>query len=92
MRSTNLRIEIAGQPISDYRITERDLEFRALDAAGRSFADQRSTWRRLTANELLLHLRLETVVGNWFVEKLRESEEELEAPSAGLLAARARTT
>jgi hypothetical protein len=82
MRTTNLRIEIVGQPISDYRITDRDLEFRALDAAGRSFPDQRSKWRRLTANELLLHLRLETVVGSWFVEKIRESEEELQAAAA----------
>ena len=78
MRITNLRVEIAGQPISDYRIMDRDLEFRALDPAGRNFPDARSVWRRLTTGELLLHLRLETVVGNWFVEKLRESEEELE--------------
>ena len=78
MRSMNLRIEIVGQAISDYRITDRDLEFRALDAAGHGFPDQRSTWRRLTASELLLHLRLETVVGNWFVEKIGESEEELQ--------------
>jgi len=82
MRITNLRIEIVGRAISDYRITDRDLEFRTLDAAGRDFPDQRSTWRRLTANELLLHLRLETVVGSWFVEKIRESEEELQAAAA----------
>ncbi len=82
MRTTNLRIEIVGQAISDYRITDRDLEFRALDSTGRDFPDERSTWRRLTANELLLHLRLETVVGNWFVEKISESEEELQAAAA----------
>jgi len=79
MQITNLRIEIAGQPISDYRLTDRDLEFRTLDPAGRTFPDRRSAWRRLTTSELLLHLRLETVVGNWFVEKIRESEEKLEA-------------
>ena len=76
MRTTNLRIELAGQPISDYRLTDRDLEFRTLDPQGRSFPDQRSTWRRLTASELLLHLRLETVVGDWFVDKIRDSEAE----------------
>ena len=79
MRATNLRIEIAGEPINDYRIMDRDLEFRALDPAGRCFTDQRSTWRRLTTSEILLHLRLETAVGSWFVEKIRESEGELEA-------------
>lgn len=79
MRTTNLRIEIAGEPISDYRITDRDLELRVLNPAGRSFPDERSTWRRLTTSEILLHLRLETVVGSWFVEKIRESEEEREA-------------
>ena len=84
MRITNLRIEIAGQPISDYQLTDRDLEFRTLDPAGRNFPDQRSAWRRLTTSELLLHLRLETVVGNWFVEKIRESEEKLEAEALGV--------
>jgi hypothetical protein len=79
MLSTNLRIEIAGEPINDYRMTDRDLEFRALDARGRSFPDQRSTWRRLTAGELLLHLRLNTVAGDWFAKKISEIEEELEA-------------
>jgi hypothetical protein len=72
MRITSLRIEIAGGPINDYRITDHDLEFRALDPRGRCFPDLRSTWRRLTANELVLHFRLNTVVADWFLEKTAE--------------------
>lgn len=75
MRIINLRIEIAGGPINDYRITDRDLEFRSLDPTGGCFDDQRSTWRRLTANELVLHFRLNTVVADWFLEQIDEVEE-----------------
>ena len=67
--STRLRIETAGWPVSDYRITNSQLEFRALDPKGRPFPDQRSRWKRLTASELVLHFRLETVVAHWFVTK-----------------------
>ena len=69
MRTTNLRIEIAGLPVNDYQITDNKLEFRTLDSKGRPFSDQRSTWRRLSASELVLHFRLNTVVGQWFLEK-----------------------
>ncbi len=62
MRAMHLRIEIAGWPVNDYQITDRRLEFRALDSKGRPFSDQRSTWRRLTASELILHFRFNTVV------------------------------
>ena len=81
----NLRIEIAELGISDYRVSDRDLEFRALDTHGQIFPDQRSTWKRVTANELLLHFRLETVVARWFLEKMAEWDAEL--PEAKLPAA-----
>ncbi len=76
MRAMHLRIEIAGWPVNDYQITDRRLEFRALDSNGRSFPDQRSTWRRLTASELVLHFRLNTVVAHWFLEKTAEWKSE----------------
>ena len=82
MRSTNLRIEIAGLPRNEYRITDHDLEFRAFDPRGGVFPDQRGSWRRLTAGELLMHLRLNTVVGEWFLHKMSENEEELETLKA----------
>jgi hypothetical protein len=92
MQIANLRVEIAGGPINDYRITDRDLEFRSLDPTSCCFNDERSTWRRLTANELVLHFRLSTVVTNWFLEKVEESEADVarqRSPScAGLRGAR----
>ena len=73
MRTTNLRIEVAGLPVNDYQITDgKQLEFRALDSNGRPLRDQRGTWRRLSASELLLHFRLKTVVAHWFLEKTVE--------------------
>jgi hypothetical protein len=77
MHIANLRIEIAGWPINEHRISDRDLELRTFDSSAQSFPDQRSIWRRLTANELLLHLRLETVVAQWFLQKIREVEAEM---------------
>jgi hypothetical protein len=72
MQATNLRIEIAGCLVNDYQITDHKLEFRILDSNGRPLPDQRSTWRRLTASELVLHFRLNTVVAHWFLEKTAE--------------------
>lgn len=76
MQITNLRIEIAGEPINDYRIMDHILEFRTLDSTGRSFPDQRSRWKRLTASELLLHFRLNTVVAHWSSQRTAEWDSE----------------
>lgn len=76
MQTMNLRIEIAGERVNEYRITDHDLEFRAFDPTGQSLADQRSGWRRLTAEELILHFRFETVVAHWFLDKTAELDEE----------------
>lgn len=72
MRTANLRIESAGLPVNEYQITDQRLELRLLDPNGRPFADQRGTWRRLTASELALHLRLNTGVANWFLKQTAE--------------------
>jgi hypothetical protein len=77
MRTASLRIEIAGFPVNDYQITDHKLELRTLDSNGRPFSDQRSTWRRLTASELVLHFRLNTVVAHWYLEKTAEWREAL---------------
>ena len=76
MRITNLRIEIAGEPINEYRIRDHVLEFRTLDSTGHSFSDPRSRWKRLTASELLLHFRLNTVVAHWSSQRSAEWESE----------------
>jgi hypothetical protein len=70
MQVSNLRLEIGGFPIHDYRVHEGDLEFRTLSSNGRSYHDNRSTWRRLTPNEIALHFRLHTIVGQWFEDKV----------------------
>jgi hypothetical protein len=70
MQVSNLRIEIRGFPINVYRIDEADLEFRTLDPSGHSYPDRRSTWRRLSTNEIALHFRLNTVVGRWLGDKI----------------------
>ena len=72
MPNPNLRIEIVGWPLNDYRIIDHDLEFRTLDPDGSPFPDQRSTWKRLTTEELMLHFRFETMVAHWFLEKVSE--------------------
>jgi len=72
MLTTNLRIEATGLPVNDYQITDNKLEFRVLDCNGQPFPGQRSEWRRLTASELLLHFRLNTAVGRWYLEKTAE--------------------
>ena len=72
MQAKHLRIEIAGWPVNEYQITDNRLEFRMVDSNGRPYPDQRSTWRRLTASELVLHFRLDTVVAHWFLEKTAE--------------------
>jgi hypothetical protein len=70
MQVPNLRVEISGFPISDYRIHEGDLEFRLFTPSGESYQNNRSTWRRLTPNEIALHFRLNTIVGQWFQDKV----------------------
>lgn len=74
MQVSNLRVEGAGFPISDYRILGSDLEFRTLDPSGHSYPDRRSEWRRLSTDEIALHFRLNTIVGQWLTDKLTGSQ------------------
>jgi len=69
MQVSNLRLEIRGVPIHD-RIHEGDLEFRTLSSNGHSYHDNRSTWRRVTSNEIALNFRLRTIVGQCFQDKV----------------------
>ena len=74
MQTTNLRIEVAGLGINDYRINGGDLEVRTLTADGHLYSDVRSTWRRLTPSDIALHYRFNTVVGKWLEDKVAEWE------------------
>jgi hypothetical protein len=65
---SNLRVEIGGFPTHDYRFHE-DLEFRTLNPGDHPDHDSCSPWRRLTPNEIALHFRLNTIVGQWFQDR-----------------------
>jgi hypothetical protein len=70
MQVNNLRMEIAGFPINEYRILGADLEFRTLEPDGNPYPDSRSTWRRLAPGDIALHFRLNTIVGQWLTDKV----------------------
>ena len=77
MQTETFRMEMDGDAVNEYRINDHVLEVRTLNSRGQSFHNQRDTWRRLTANELLLHFRLETDVAQWFLDKNRQWETEM---------------
>jgi hypothetical protein len=72
MQVTNLRVEVADLPINEYRISDGNLEFRAVDPDGHAYPDWRSAWRRLTPSDIALHFRFNTVVGKWFEDKVAD--------------------
>jgi hypothetical protein len=74
MRASNLRVEVGGVGINDYRINDGDLEVRALTPDGHLYSDVRSAWRRMTPSDIALHYRLNTVVGKWLEDKMAEWE------------------
>ena len=57
MQVTNLRVEVSDLPITEYRVSDGNLEFRLLDPSGRLYPDWRSDWRRLTPSDVALHFR-----------------------------------
>ena len=60
------------ETVTQNNIVDIQRYLRWADHALDSQSDQRGTWRRLTASELLLHFRFDTVVAHWFVEKTAE--------------------
>lgn len=72
MRVTNLRVEIHGLGINDYRDNDGQFEVRALDSNGRAYPDQRSTWRRLTPDDVAMHMRFHTVFGRWLEDRVAQ--------------------
>lgn len=55
-------------PVNQYRVHNRDLEFRVLDRRGNPF--RFGQWRKLTPNEIALHMNLNTAVAEWLNERL----------------------
>ena len=54
-------------PVNQYRVHNRDLEFRVLGPYVHRF---RAHWRKLTPDEIALHMNLNTAVAEWLNERL----------------------
>jgi hypothetical protein len=54
-------------PVNQYRVRNRDLEFRVLGPYVHRF---RASWRKLTADEIALHMNLNTAVAEWLNARL----------------------
>lgn len=59
-----------GSPSNEYRISDGQIEFRALDAEGKPFPYSQGKWKILDASELQLHFALNTIVAQWLTERL----------------------
>ena len=70
MQSKYLRVEVASFPISNYWISKDYLELRTLDPSGRSYPDSRSSWKQLNASDIAFRFALQTIVAQWFRDKL----------------------
>lgn len=55
-------------PVNQYRVRKRNLEFRTLDPHGERF--HFGQWRKLTPDEITLHMNLNTAVAEWLNERL----------------------
>ena len=68
--ATQLRIHPANSPITnDYRVVGDDLQMRLIDER----YGIRTHWRTLTEDEWAAHVALQTVVAQWFRDKLEFS-------------------
>ena len=61
-----LMIEFGDGPrVDEYRIRQRQVEFRPRLLNGAPLPNRGNEWRQLSADEISLHLALHTVVGEW---------------------------
>ena len=56
--------------VDEYRIHGREVEFRARRPDGAPLPDRGNGWRRLTSDDISLHLALHTVVAEWLTVRL----------------------
>ena len=59
-----------GGPVNVYRIAGDEIEFRVLNADGKSL-ENGSPWRALSAEEIQWHHDLSTVVSKWLKHRLQ---------------------
>jgi hypothetical protein len=58
-----------GSHVDEYRVRDRQVEFRACLRDGTPQRGE-TGWRQLTADDISLHLALNTVVGEWLMWRL----------------------
>jgi hypothetical protein len=58
-----------GGPCNEYRIQEQSVEFRAVDALGKS-SQPSGVWRALDGDEIQMHFALQTPVAEWLDKTL----------------------
>ena len=56
--------------VDEYRIHGREVEFRSRGVNGEPLPDVSGEWKQLTADDISLHLALDTVVGEWLTWRL----------------------
>lgn len=70
---STLRVECgAGGPVNEYRVHEGCVELRVLRPRTEE-AKQKCPWRALSADDILLHLSLDTALAHWLMQRLRRS-------------------
>jgi hypothetical protein len=62
--------------VDEYRIRRREVEFRSRCRNGSSLPAVRSMWHRLTADDIAMHLVLNTAVGEWLMLRLVRGDKE----------------
>jgi hypothetical protein len=69
--SMRLRLESGdGSPAQEYRIEGGNVDVRTLDPEGENVRRIRSVWRRLTPEQLKIHVERNTVVAVWLERRL----------------------
>ena len=71
LRCTRLLLESGdGSPAKEYRIEDGNVEVRTLDPEGGSVRGTGSVWRRLTPEQLSIHVEHNTLVAQWLEHRL----------------------
>ena len=60
-------VSAPGRVVNEYRIRRDSLELRTWNPHAKTA--QEANWRRLTTDEIMLHLLLNTAVGKWLMSR-----------------------
>jgi hypothetical protein len=63
--------------VDEYRIRRREVEFRPRCRDGFNTPKRRRTWTQLNAEDIAMHLALNTAVGEWLMLRLFRSDKEI---------------